>query len=131
VRVTNKRFRLGAGRTAVTSRKKPTKRGTTFVFTLSEAARTTIAIAQKQAGRKKGKRCVKPRKGLKKRCTRYVARVTLTRTKTGQGANRVKFSGRTSKGKLKPGRYRATLRATDAAGNRSKTRSLSFTVVRR
>ena len=128
-RLTNKRFRVAARRTAVTARR--AKRGTTFVFTLSEAARTTIAIAQRKAGRRKGKRCVAPRKGLKKRCTRFVAKVTLTRTKTKQGGNRVAYTGRTAKGTLKPGRYRATLRATDAAGNRSKATTLTFTIVRR
>ena len=129
VKVTNKRFRLGTKRTALTAKR--AKRGTTFVLTLSEAARTTIAIAQRLPGRKKGTKCVKPRKGLKKRCTRYVARLTLTRSKAVQGANRVAYSGRTSKGKLKPGRYRATLRATDAAGNRSRAKNVSFTIVRR
>ena len=129
VRVTNKRFRVGASRTALSARR--AKRGTAFVFTLSESARTTIAIAQRLPGRKKGKKCVKPRKGLKKRCTRFVAKVALTRTKAVQGVNRVAYTGRTRKGALKPGRYRATLRATDAAGNRSKARTVNFTVVRR
>jgi hypothetical protein len=129
VRLTNKRFRVGAKRTALSARR--AKRGTAFVFTLSESARTTVAIAQRLPGSKKGKKCVKPRKGLKKRCTRFVAKVTLTRTKTGRGANRVVYSGRTAKGRLRPGRYRATLRATDAAGNRSKAKTISFTVVRR
>jgi Tol biopolymer transport system component len=131
LRVTNKRFRLGAKRTALSAKRRRAKRGTTFVFTLSEAARTTIAIAQRKPGRKKGKKCVKPRRGLKKRCTRYVARLTLTRTRTAQGLNRVAFSGRTRTRKLAPGRYRAILRATDVAGNRSKPRTVTFTVVRR
>jgi hypothetical protein len=129
VRVTNKRFRVGAKRTALAAKR--AKRGTTFVLTLSEPARTTIAIAQRLPGRKKGTKCVKPRKRLKKRCTRYVGKVTLTRAHTAQGVNRVAYSGRTSKGRLKPGRYRARLRATDAAGNRSKAATVTFTVVRR
>ena len=128
-RVTNRRFRVAAKRTALTAKR--AKRGTTFVFSLSEPARTTIAIAQRLPGRKKGTKCVKPRKRLKKRCTRYVAKLTLTRTKSAQGPNRVAYSGRTAKGRLKPGRYRATLHATDAAGHRSQARTVTFRVVRR
>jgi hypothetical protein len=46
------------------------------------------------------------------------------------GANRKRFSGRIGKRALKPGRYRATLVATDAAKNRSKPKRLLFKVVR-
>jgi hypothetical protein len=40
-------------------------------------------------------------------------------------------SAQVAKRALKRGRYRATLVATDAAGNRSKARRLAFRVVRR
>ena len=47
------------------------------------------------------------------------------------GAKRLAFSGRIGKRALKRGRYRMAITATDAAGNRSKTRVLKFTIVRR
>jgi hypothetical protein len=43
----------------------------------------------------------------------------------------ISFSGRIGLKPLRAGRYRATVAATDAAGNRSKRRRTSFTVVRR
>jgi hypothetical protein len=42
-----------------------------------------------------------------------------------------KFSGKIGRRRLKPGRYRATLVATDAARNASKPKRLRFRVVRR
>jgi hypothetical protein len=47
------------------------------------------------------------------------------------GANRKKFSGKIGKRRVRPGRYRATLVARDAAGNASKPKRLNFRVVRR
>ena len=54
---------------------------------------------------------------------------TLRRTAT-TGANRVRFSGRIGRKALPGGRYRLTVRATDAAGNRSAPRTASFRIVR-
>jgi hypothetical protein len=47
------------------------------------------------------------------------------------GANRVAYSGRVEKKTLVRGRYRATLVATDAAGNRSAPSHVRLSVVRR
>jgi hypothetical protein len=129
-RMTNKRFKVAKGKTALTARTK-TKKGTTFLFQLSENAVTRIAIERKLPGRKKGKRCVAPRKTLKKKCTRYVKAGTLTRKKTKAGANKVPFTGRLGKRALKPGTYRATLVATAPDGRKSKPLRLTFRVVRR
>ena len=41
------------------------------------------------------------------------------------------FAGRSPGRKLTPGAYRATLTATDPAGNRSHAKRLTFTVVKR
>jgi hypothetical protein len=41
------------------------------------------------------------------------------------------FSGKIGRKTLRPGRYRASLRARDAAGNRSAVKRLKFRVVRR
>jgi hypothetical protein len=121
--MTHKRFRVGKPGAA------RAPKGTRFVYTLSAPAKVTITIQRKAAGRKKGKRCVKPRRGLHKRCTRYVRKGALTaQSKAGQ--NSVAFSGKLRRHKLSPGKYRATLVAVDSAG-RSKPRRLSFTIVRR
>jgi hypothetical protein len=130
LRMLRKRFAVAKKRTALSARRR-TKRGSAFLFTLSEDARTSIAIARALPGRRSGKRCVKPRKNLRRRCTRYKTLATLTRTKTKQGANRIAFSGRLGSRKLKPGRYRATVGAVDAAGNRAARKRVTFRVVRR
>jgi len=104
--------------------------GTAFLYRLSEAARARIAIARALPGRRSGGRCVAPTFALRHatRCTRFVRKGTLTRT-SRRGANRVRFSGRIGTRALRPGRYRATLTATDAAHNRSRPARTAFTIV--
>jgi fibronectin type III domain protein/beta-propeller uncharacterized protein DUF5122 len=127
-KLTHKRFAVGKAKTALSARKTPI--GTVFTFRLSAAATTRITIAQELRGVKKGKRCVAPRKGLRKRCTRLKTMGTLTRKHGKAGSNRVPFSGRLGKTPLKPGTYKATLVATDAAGRRSKPVSATFVAVK-
>ena len=129
LKMTNKRFALAKKRTAVSAR---AKRGTAFVFALSEPAQTTITISRAVAGRRSGKRCVKPRRSLRKRkrCTRLVKVGTLKRSKTKAGKNTIAFTGRLGKKALARGRYRASVVATDVANQRSAARQVSFTVVR-
>jgi Tol biopolymer transport system component len=131
--VSHKRFAVAPGRTAASAKRKRAKKGTTFRFTLSEDAATKIAIARRSAGRRKGKKCVTPTRKLRKakRCFRFKTVATLNRAKTIRGANRVRYTGRIGRKKLRPGPYRATLTATDVAGNRSRARRVSFRVVRR
>jgi len=108
------------------------KKGTTFGYTLSKDATVKIVIAQTASGRRRGKRCVAPtrRLGKARRCTRIITKGTLTRT-SHQGSNRVAFSGRIGSRKLAPGRYQATLTATDPAKNTSKPQTIAFTIVGR
>jgi CSLREA domain-containing protein len=124
-------FTVGSKRTPVSARARRHKRGTTIRFTLSEPATVKIAIQRAAAGRRKGKRCVKPTRKLRKakNCTRYNGVGTLTRTGKA-GANKVAFSGRIGTRKLTTGTYRAVLGATDAAGNHSTTRTVKFRIVR-
>lgn len=105
--VTHKRFALGAKATALSARRRRTPRGTAFKFTLNEAARTKIVITGKH-----GK-----------------VLLTLVRKHTHKGANKVAFSGRYRHKHLANGTYKATITATNAAGKRSKPRSVKFTVV--
>jgi len=129
--LTHTRFRVGAGTSAFGARKK--KRapvGTTFRYTLSEAAKVTIRIERKLSGVRRGTRCVKPAKHAHgKRCTRYVRAGQLVRA-SPRGSSRVPFNGRIKRRTLARGKYRALLYAVDAADNRSKTKTLNFEVVR-
>jgi uncharacterized delta-60 repeat protein len=80
-------------------------------------------------GRRKAKAL---KRATRKRGCRLYRRVgTLTRSAQGPGKVTTPFSGRIGRRALKPGRYRATLQATDAASNASKARRLTFTVVKR
>ena len=106
--------------------------GTTLKYTLSEAATVAITISQRTSGRRQGRRCVAPtpKRRRARRCTRLIPRGTLVR-RSHPGTNLVAFSGRIGTRKLPVGRYRATLRATDAAGNTSAAKTVSFRIVRR
>jgi hypothetical protein len=104
-------FAVG-GRTRISSRQRRIHRGTAFRFRLSEPATVRIAIERAGCGRKRG------------------AVGTLTRRGLKAGRHRIAFSGRIGRRALRPGRYRARLTATDPSGNRSRTRTLRFRVVR-
>ena len=130
--LTNEVFAVGRAPTPVAARRRA-KRGTTFVFRSSEAGAAKLTMSRARPGRRRGKRCVKPtrRNRRARKCTRYVTvRPSLTRT-VAAGSTAVRFSGRIGTKALRPGRYRATLVVTDAAGNRSKARTVAFCVVRR
>jgi extracellular elastinolytic metalloproteinase len=120
-------------RVGMTRRRFKVGRGTTFTFRLSEAATVRIAIARVRAGRRVGRRCRPARRGLRQRprCTRYVRKGTLVRANLGRGARRVHFSGRLRSRALDAGLYRASISATDAAGNRSRAVRVTFRIVRR
>jgi hypothetical protein len=91
---------------SVKPKKAKRRRGTTARYRLSEAARVTFSIQRKQ-----GKRYGKAKRSSKA---------------SKQGANKKKLSTR----RLKPGRYRLTLVATDASKNRSKPKRITFRVIR-
>ena len=135
-RLTHARFAVAGARTAIIAGAQPSlrhvnaPRGTRFVFSLSERARTTIVITREAVGRRSGRRCVTPRPGLKHPCTRAVTVLTLIRGST-IGPNTVPFSGRAGRTTLTPGSYVAHIVALDDAGNRSKPVALRFTVVSR
>ena len=110
-------------------RKKRPPIGTTFVYRLSEAARVTIRLERALAGVRRGKGCVRRKRHQHgRRCTRFV-RVGLLVRASPQGKSRVPFNGRIKRKALPLGAYRAVLRATDAAGNKSRERKLKFQVV--
>jgi hypothetical protein len=106
-------------------------RGTAFTFTVSEAARVTIAVSAQTTGRRSHGRCVRATRRLAHahRCTRSVSLGTVVHA-VSKGRVSIAFSGKLGKHALAAGHYRATLTAVDAAGNRSAARSITFTVVR-
>ena len=108
------------------------KRGTVFRYTLSEPARVVFTIKRATIGRRVGGSCRRwtSANRNRRRCTRYV-RAGRFAKQSATGANRHRFSGRIGRRSLRPGKYRATLVATDAAGNRSTPRRQGFTVVKR
>jgi hypothetical protein len=127
--VTNKTFAVGPQATAISAR---APRGTTFVYTLSEPATVTVSIDRAQAGRVKGSSCVKQtsKNRKAKKCAFYVSKGAITRPGL-IGPNALPFSGRIGTNALKPGSYRAALRAVDAAGNRSDIKAVALKVVKK
>jgi Domain of unknown function (DUF4394) len=111
--------------------RKRVARGTTFRFTLSESAKVRIAFKRRTGGRRVGGKCLAPTRARRNRraCTRYVAVGSISASGIA-GPNSVKFSGRLKGRPLAVGSYRATLTATDAAGQRSGPTTLRFSIVR-
>ena len=123
--MTNKVFAVG-------NLARKVKHGTRFLFSLSEPAAVKVTIERAMPGRKVGKSCRKPSAKLrpKKACTRYVRTGSFGAT-GAQGPNSLAFTGKLRGKPLKPGKYRARISATDAAGNPSANKpSLAFRIVR-
>jgi hypothetical protein len=62
---------------------------------------------------------------------RHGAASTVRKGRPPQGANCVPLGGRFGKKKLKPGKYEATVVATDSAGQPSAPATARFRIVRR
>jgi hypothetical protein len=133
VSVTNKVFvvnRRGAAEKLLKAAAKRHRQGTVFRYQLSEDARVVFAISRAVTGRKAGTKCVKRtnRNASRRRCTFFTPVGAFAQLGI-VGPNRKTFSGKLGRTRLKPGSYRATLIAKDAAGNASKPVTLKFTVV--
>jgi hypothetical protein len=107
--------------------------GTTFGFTLNTAAAVRLTFTQRVPGRMLAGRCVavsrRSRHG--RRCTRTKVAGALTFAGAHAGSNRVSFQGRLSqKRKLRPGRYRLVITASNGSG-RATSPSIGFRIVRR
>ncbi len=116
---------------AGTSRKRAPL-GTTFSFTLNEQASTSFVFTQRVGGRKVKGKCVAQTKTNRHThaCKRTVTGGTLSLTGHA-GTNDVSFQGRISHSKkLQPGTYTLTITATNAAGQRSNPKQLTFTIVK-
>jgi hypothetical protein len=119
-------------RLASFSRKRKPPIGTTFSFSLNEQARVSFAFTRQLSGRRvKGKCVAETNKNRRRRgCKRTVTAGALAFAGHA-GTNKLSFRGRISVSKkLPPGRYTLLITATNAAGQHSQTRSLSFTIVK-
>ena len=130
--ITNRVFAVdprGVAETPVTARL--VKKGTVFAYTLSNPGRVLFTIERVLPGRKAGSKCLKPSRSRrrKKKCTRYTLFGRFAQQGVA-GKNSKPWSGKIGSKKVKPGRYRATLTATDSAGHRSAPKTLAFKVVR-
>jgi Domain of unknown function (DUF4394) len=129
--LTNRTFAAVGARSKTRAAATRVPRGTTFRFTLSEAAQVRIAFARETTGRRVGGRCLAATPARRKRakCTRYITVGSIS-VSGKVGRNSVKFSGRLKGRALASGAYRASLTARDAIGQRSRVRTVSFRVVR-
>jgi RTX calcium-binding nonapeptide repeat (4 copies) len=107
------------------------RRGTRFVYELSEPASAGFVFQRRTTGRRVRGRCRKTTRRIRgrRRCTRFVRAGSLGAAASG-GVNRTRFNGIVRGRPLKPGRYRALVTASDEAGNRSATASVSFRVLK-
>jgi hypothetical protein len=120
-----------SNRTAHISSAKPPN-GTTFSFSLNEAATVEFAFTQTLRGRRvKHDRCVARTKHNRHKpsCKRKVTAATLSFT-GHVGTNKVSFHGRISRHKkLSTGTYTLVITAGNSAGS-SAPRRLTFTIVK-
>ena len=128
---THTRWREGSklARLAHRSRTRPV--GTTFSFTLNTPAALKLIFTQSASGRRVGKRCVAPSRANrnKRACQRTITSGTVSFASAGAGTAKITFQGRLSRHKkLRPGRYKLTVAATNATG-RTTSHALTFTIV--
>jgi hypothetical protein len=107
------------------------KNGTRIVFRLSEGAAVRLSVRRAVGGHRVGSRCVRgsPSRRGQRGCRLYAGlRGSLDRAGT-KGGNRVLFDGRIGGRWLPPGLYLLRARATDAAGNPSRTVFKKFRIL--
>jgi hypothetical protein len=128
----HRKWRDGNALARLARKRKLPPLGTTFSFTLNEQARVSFAFTQRVGGREMSRKCVAQTKTNRRKhaCKRTVTRGTLSFT-GHDGTNRVSFQGRISHSlELRPGTYTLIITATNAAGQRSAPKQLTFTIVK-
>jgi hypothetical protein len=106
--------------------------GTSFSFTVSQAATVTFTFSEQIKGRRVHHRCVVPtrRNRRKPRCTRSLIRGVLSFT-VSAGAHKLAVEGRLSrKRRLRAGTYTLRIVARNAAEQTSQPAQLSFKIVK-
>ena len=109
------------------------KLGSNVHFTLSTAADVQLLIERVRFGRLVGGQCrpMSPESIGHARCKRLTRKGVLSYARRNSGTNFILFSGKVARRALVPGRYRATITASDASGNKSTPRQAGFMVLRR
>jgi DNA-binding beta-propeller fold protein YncE len=132
LRLSPHRFRVGRRPTPVAARSSVAA-GSTFRFHLSERADLRIRIARARPGRLSNGRCRANswRLSRRPRCVRWRTVGVLRRHDQAAGPVKLRFSGRIGRRPLKPDFHRATVVATDGAGNRSAARRARFAILAR
>jgi uncharacterized repeat protein (TIGR01451 family) len=105
--------------------------GTSFSFTLSQAATVTLSFSERLPGRSVKGRCVAatPKNRHAHSCRRMVKHGAYSFS-ANAGSNKVPFTGRVPHGgSLPAGVYTVTVQAVNAAGARSTPVTLTFTIV--
>jgi hypothetical protein len=107
---------------------KPKKRIYKFLLKFSELSTTRVVVERPIRGIRRGKRCVKARRGAKgKRCTRW-QRIGTVSSGSPLSTVTLRAKGKLAKRLRKGGRFRARGTATDRAGNSSSQRTLKFQI---
>jgi virginiamycin B lyase len=129
-KVSPRAFKAAPRGASITAKKKR-KTGTTVSYRLSASASARFTVERRQAGRKRGKKCVKPTRSNKraKRCTRYVVVKGRFQHSGKTGSNKFHFSGRVGGKKLRPGSYRLVAVAAIGA-SKSKLKRANFKIIR-
>ncbi len=125
--LSRRRFRVG----------RPPRRGTTVRFTLSAAARYTLAVDRVRNGRRVVKRgrpvtcrtLARAKRATSARACKVYSPVGAISGDHGAGTVGVRFAGRLGAKILRPGAYRLTVRARDSAGRTATPRTVTFTIV--
>lgn len=102
---------------------------TTLRVTLSEAAKLRIRVQRARTGRLSRGRCVAPRKGLKRRCTRWTTVRTVTASGKA-GVNAIRIALKSGRRALPTGTYRVQVTATNAAGAASAPATITLRIRR-
>jgi hypothetical protein len=133
VHQTHRSWRESTRRSALSRKpKRMAPVGTTFGFTLNEAARVSLVFSQTMIGHRVSGHCRTAgkhnRRGL--RCRRAVIRGTLAYITTS-GRHQLAFEGRIGKQQLPLGAYTLTIVAANVTTrDRSRPRTLQFTILR-
>jgi hypothetical protein len=105
--------------------------GTTFTFTLDQAATVTMSFTRPGTGRTVGSKCaaVNRRNRKHRKCTIVAGTITHA---AHAGVNTVTFQGRVSPARrLAPGSYTLVVTAIGANGQTSTPQTIKFTIVKR
>lgn len=123
-------FRVARGNTPLIAR---ARRGSRLRFRLNEPSSVRIRIERQRPGRRSRGKCRRPSRRLRgaRRCKRWVRVATLRRTNQPAGRRSLVFTGRIRRRALKPGRYRAVIKATDGTRKSSRVKRPRFRIVRR